>query len=971
MKIKTPQKNLINNKKKPQEKININNKKNLSMEYYNNNFEKGIVSYDLFDTLVFRYCKEPNNIFDIVADKIGDSNFSRIRKNAQELFYSSSNYKDIDDIYKIMISLCDYDENQLEKYKQIEIETEIEYIYPNNELFLKLKPNDIIVSDMYLKEEHLKKILKKCIDFNKNLLSNLNDFDFINNIKIYVNKDGKSAGHIWEKIKESFLFHIGDNIESDFKLPKKQNIKTIHYEINTEFCQNELYLNNKNNTDLAKLIRFLRLLNPYIMKKDLTLYNLYKTLTTVDIPLLCLYAKYISTLDNDILFILRDCYYLKIIYDLLFNKSNSKYLQSSRLLFRLTSDDYLKYFNENTNDNSILVDLHATGWSLSDFYNYHKLNNNIRLLSICNCVYTTEFKNFKWLIEEKKWKFNLGEAIECMNSNFTESNYDLKNNKFYKYNNEFDEKLIKVKLNIVILLSNILINKNININYNEEIITNLLDTDLSYLNKIIPQLEHKKKSITNNENNYHILSIFNENFIEKERQLFKNFYFPYFDKVNFNTVEDFLEINKIELKNILNNIDNIDYIELLMKPYLIKKELELLNTNDVLIYQNFNHENKYNNLKYIQDYKNVSKELFNKVNQHFVIKIDIEISDITSVDLLETDIIFIKKTEYSNKIINDWFDKTIEFLIINKNIEININIEKIIISNVLKINNYKPYLKFRISDNIISLKNIFFFNEYDKINIHFISFHTMGEPFDKALNLSIAGNLIKKSFENYLDNISIYNSNICSFENPNFIKDYLTIYNDYNKGQPSRGYLHGFWKWKPYIIKRHLTKLKDGEILFYQDSNCLKYKTYTNSCSNIVNTINLILQSNNQLDVFVPFDHDGYLCEQHVKNDVFAIIGDESNYYKKFRLLHANRIIIRKTELSLKFVDEWLNYCMDDKLLLPEKTKEPTLRWHTHDQAILSVLYRKYIKDNKFPENYTGFYCKNNIFAESNIVFIN
>jgi hypothetical protein len=60
---------------------------------------------------------------------------------------------------------------------------------------------------------------------------------------------------------------------------------------------------------------------------------------------------------------------------------------------------------------------------------------------------------------------------------------------------------------------------------------------------------------------------------------------------------------------------------------------------------------------------------------------------------------------------------------------------------------------------------------------------------------------------------------------------------------------------------------------------------------------------------------------------------------------------------------------MMDELLFPETYNEPFLKWHTHDQAIVSVLYRKYIKQGIFPENAPGFYIVNKVFSSENIRF--
>ena len=102
---------------------------------------------------------------------------------------------------------------------------------------------------------------------------------------------------------------------------------------------------------------------------------------------------------------------------------------------------------------------------------------------------------------------------------------------------------------------------------------------------------------------------------------------------------------------------------------------------------------------------------------------------------------------------------------------------------------------------------------------------------------------------------------------------------------------------------------------------------------------------------------------------MFETSGENNEYYREFPLLNANRIFIRKSEISMKFINEWHDLCLIDNLILPENTPEPELKWHSHDQAIACVLYRKYIKDKLFSN--TGVHIVDKILKKSNIRWIN
>jgi hypothetical protein len=233
----------------------------------------------------------------------------------------------------------------------------------------------------------------------------------------------------------------------------------------------------------------------------------------------------------------------------------------------------------------------------------------------------------------------------------------------------------------------------------------------------------------------------------------------------------------------------------------------------------------------------------------------------------------------------------------------------------------------------------------------------MGEPFDYGKNLTKEGKLFENIYMPYFDTFTLYNTKKCIQIEPNFTNKYL------NK--------HGFWIWKPFIIKYHLEKITDGEILIYQDCNVARYDYYTEYLYEYRNNVNELFDKLN-IDVLLPFENPSNLkSKHHVKKSVFDVIGLNNKYYTEYPLLNANRIFIRKSNLSVKFVDEWFNYCLNEKLLLPENNsnEDNQLRWHTHDQAILTVLYRKYIEQELFPENAPGFLIKDKIFSNQNIIY--
>lgn len=196
------------------------------MEYKNlydkiDNYE--VISFDVFDTLVKRDVKEPKVVFNIIEKKINNSSFARDRIEAEKkarLFKKEE--ITLDDIYQCMPAY--YDKI---KIKKIEIETEIELSVPNKDLlpfynYCTSQKKVILISDMYLDKNTIKKILEKC--------------GFLNYIKLYVSSEfgvTKCNGNLFHiaiqdmKIKKDKLLHIGNSFRADYLSAKKNGIHSI------------------------------------------------------------------------------------------------------------------------------------------------------------------------------------------------------------------------------------------------------------------------------------------------------------------------------------------------------------------------------------------------------------------------------------------------------------------------------------------------------------------------------------------------------------------------------------------------------------------------------------------------------------------------------------------------------------------------------------------------------------------------
>lgn len=191
-----------------------------------------IISFDIFDTLIFRPFSEPADLFYFLSEKAGILDIKRIRMEQeaaarQECYKQNKHYEvTLAGIWKRMereVGInADYG-------MEAEQELELQFCYANPfmfQVFCKLQElgkKMIVVSDMYLSGAFLQKLLKK------------NGYTGMD--RLYVSCEagcGKYNGKLFAKVKEDFgeapnIVHVGDNLHSDVKMAKKAGFDTFYY----------------------------------------------------------------------------------------------------------------------------------------------------------------------------------------------------------------------------------------------------------------------------------------------------------------------------------------------------------------------------------------------------------------------------------------------------------------------------------------------------------------------------------------------------------------------------------------------------------------------------------------------------------------------------------------------------------------------------------------------------------------------
>ncbi|SDB32051.1 HAD-IA family hydrolase [Butyrivibrio sp. INlla16] len=192
-----------------------------------------VISFDVFDTLIFRSLSKPTDVFCFVGEKLGMLNFRDIRMeaefNARLECKKKNGHMEIrfSDIWDRLSADTGLDS---EKGMRLEWECELSLCYANpfmlevwNRLG-KLGKKRIIVSDMYLSHDHIETLLEK------------NGFTGAD--KIYISCEygiSKADGKLFYLVKKEYssgkMIHVGDNLISDIKNANKAGIETLLYPI--------------------------------------------------------------------------------------------------------------------------------------------------------------------------------------------------------------------------------------------------------------------------------------------------------------------------------------------------------------------------------------------------------------------------------------------------------------------------------------------------------------------------------------------------------------------------------------------------------------------------------------------------------------------------------------------------------------------------------------------------------------------
>lgn len=316
-----------------------------------------MVSFDIFDTLIGRWYYTPESIAEEMQTNLNIENFAWYRKHAE----NSVGIKTYQNIHNKLQELLGYDDLTRDFVQEYEFSLEIKRTFPIEENIRKLDSDSLLISDTYFSPEELKRILtSNGVHTYRQILSSY---------------DGKSSGRVWDSVQTQL--HLGDNIESDFNIPRRRGIDCVHY-TNSMYTDPERYLVGNGYSNLANLSRAVRLQNRFSGVDA----SIWDEQAMINLPLLVLISNYISNYFSDngkfdkVLFTQRDCYNLYNIFSLLYPNIKIDKLYSNRELYTNPTANFRRYTDALVgNCNPLVVDMQGTGNTFINYFTNLNVNN--------------------------------------------------------------------------------------------------------------------------------------------------------------------------------------------------------------------------------------------------------------------------------------------------------------------------------------------------------------------------------------------------------------------------------------------------------------------------------------------------------------------------------------------------------------------------------------------------------------------
>jgi hypothetical protein len=146
----------------------------------------------------------------------------------------------------------------------------------------------------------------------------------------------------------------------------------------------------------------------------------------------------------------------------------------------------------------------------------------------------------------------------------------------------------------------------------------------------------------------------------------------------------------------------------------------------------------------------------------------------------------------------------------------------------------------------------------------------------------------------------------------------------------------GYWLWKPFIILETMKSICDDDIIVYSDCGI-----------ELIENLDPLISICKEQQPVLLFANENLKNKFWTKRDCFVLMNCDSKKYWNGLQSDAAFSLFRKSEKSIQFLNEWLKYSTDERIL----TSQPNVcgkknffgfKEHRWDQSVLSLLAIKH-----------------------------
>jgi len=148
----------------------------------------------------------------------------------------------------------------------------------------------------------------------------------------------------------------------------------------------------------------------------------------------------------------------------------------------------------------------------------------------------------------------------------------------------------------------------------------------------------------------------------------------------------------------------------------------------------------------------------------------------------------------------------------------------------------------------------------------------------------------------------------------------------------------GYWLWKPYIVYKHLSKLNDGDILFFVDAGCKIDKN--NQIKNIFEDLN-----SNKYNMTLNIYGDNEKIWSKGDALKYHNVENNENILNKGQM-ESGRVFMIKNKKTMEIISKWWDIAKnhpelfdDSESVFPNKEG---FKENRHDQTHISILCKLY-----------------------------